>query len=132
MSPTCTKSTYYSKKKSGGRSLRLSTTEASSKPLYLSPLLKSFKLEIRFINIKPETLTFTDIILVEQILRNFRSCFKILECIILYRTNIKDAPTFNVFKRPIKPFLRVRKDASLISDYLDIYICSVYILISLK
>ena len=26
--------------------------------------------------------------------------------------NIKNAPTFNIFKRVIKPFLRVREDAS--------------------
>ena len=52
---------------------------------YLFPLLKSCKLEIRFINIQPDTLTFTDLILVNQILRNFRSCFKVLEHGILYR-----------------------------------------------
>ena len=68
----------------------------------------------------------------EPKLRNFRCCFKVLEYRILYRSNIKDAPTFNVFKRLIKPFLRVRKDASSISDYLHIYICSENILISLK
>ena len=42
--------------------------------------------DIRFINIRLDTLTFTDIILVEQILRNFRSCFKVLEYRILQRT----------------------------------------------
>ena len=35
--------------------------------LYLFPLLRSFKLEIRFINIQPDTLTFTDLILVEKL-----------------------------------------------------------------
>ena len=35
--------------------------------LYLLLLLKSFKLEIRFINIQQDTLTFTDLIPVEQI-----------------------------------------------------------------
>ena len=35
-------------------------------------------LDIRFINIQLDTLTFTDVILVEQVLRNFRSCFKVL------------------------------------------------------
>ena len=39
--------------------------------LYLLLLLKSFKLEIRFINIQQNTLTFTDLIPVEQILKNF-------------------------------------------------------------
>ena len=52
---------------------------------YLFSLLKSSKLEIRFINIQPDTLTFTDdLILVNQILRNFRSRFKVLEYGILY------------------------------------------------
>ena len=37
-------------------------------------------MEIKFINyIQPDTLTFTDLILVEQILRNFPSSFKVLE-----------------------------------------------------
>ena len=40
-------------------------------------LSKSFKLEIRFINIQPETLTFTDLIPVEQLLKKFQSCFKV-------------------------------------------------------
>ena len=52
-------------------------------------LLKSFKLEIRFINVQQDTLTFTDLIPVEQILKNFRSCFKVLEYGIHYRTTSK-------------------------------------------
>ena len=47
--------------------------------LYLLLLLKYFKLEITFINIQQDTLTFTDLITVEQILKNFRSCFTVLE-----------------------------------------------------
>ena len=47
--------------------------------LYIFLLLKSFKLETRFINIQQDTLTFTDLIPVEQILKNFQSCFKVLE-----------------------------------------------------
>ena len=39
--------------------------------LYLFLLLKSFKLETRFIDIQQDTLTFTDLISVEQILKNF-------------------------------------------------------------
>ena len=35
--------------------------------------------EIRFINIQRDTLTFTDLIPLEQILKNFRSCFRVLE-----------------------------------------------------
>ena len=57
--------------------------------LYLFLLLKSFKLEIRFINIQPDTLTFTDLIPVEQILKKFRSSFKILEYGIYFRTTSK-------------------------------------------
>ena len=57
--------------------------------LYLFPLLKSFKLETRFINIQQDTLTFIDLIPVEQILKNFRSCFKVLEYGIHYQTTSK-------------------------------------------
>ena len=57
--------------------------------LYLFLLLKSFKLETRFINIQQDTLTFTDLIPVEQILKNFRSCFKVLEYGIHYQTTSK-------------------------------------------
>ena len=56
--------------------------------LYLLLLLKSFKLEIRFINIQQDTLTF-DFIPVEQILKNFQPFFKVLECGIHYRTTSK-------------------------------------------
>ena len=56
---------------------------------FLFLLLKSFKLEIKFINIQPDTLTFTDLIPVEQILKNFRSCFRVLEYGILYRKTSK-------------------------------------------
>ena len=45
--------------------------------LYLFILLKSLILEIRFINIQPDTLTFTDLIPVEQILKKFPSSFKV-------------------------------------------------------
>ena len=41
--------------------------------------MKSLKLEIRFINIQQDTLTFTVLISVEQISKNFWSCFKVLE-----------------------------------------------------
>ena len=47
--------------------------------LYLLLLIKSFKLEIRFINIQQDTLTFTDPIPEEQIYKKFRSCSKVLE-----------------------------------------------------
>ena len=57
--------------------------------LYLLLLLKSFKLEISFINIQQDTLTLTDLIPAEQILKNFRSCFKVLEYGIHYRTTSK-------------------------------------------
>ena len=54
--------------------------------LYLFLLLKSFKLEIRLINIQPDTLTFTDLRPVEQILKKIRSGLKVLEYGIHYRT----------------------------------------------
>ena len=54
--------------------------------LYLFLLLRSFILEIRFINIQPETLTFTDLKPVEQMLKKFRSGLKVLEYGIHYRT----------------------------------------------
>ena len=57
--------------------------------LYLFLLLNSYKLEIRFINIQPDTLTFTDLKPVEQILKKFRSCFKVLEYGIHYRKTSK-------------------------------------------
>ena len=57
--------------------------------LSLFLLLKSFKLEIRLINIQPDTLTFTDLRPVEQILQKFRSGLKVLEYGIHYRTTSK-------------------------------------------
>ena len=72
--------------------------------LYLLLLLKSFKLEIRFINIQQDTLTFTDLIPVEQILKNFQSCFKVLEYGIHYRTTSKTPRLLNIFKGVIKRF----------------------------
>ena len=44
--------------------------------LYLFLLLKSFKLETRFINIQQDTLTFTDLIPVEQILKKISILFQ--------------------------------------------------------
>ena len=52
--------------------------------LYLFLLPKSFKLEIRLINIQPDTLTFTDLKPVEQILKKIRSCFEVPEYGIHY------------------------------------------------
>ena len=57
--------------------------------LYLFLLLQSFILEIRFINIQPDTLTFTDLRPVEQILKKIPSCLKVLEYGIHYRTTSK-------------------------------------------
>ena len=88
--------------------------------LYLFLLLKSFKLETRFINIQQDTLTFTDLTPVEQILKNFRSCFKVLEYGIHYRTTSK-TPRLLIFKRVIKPFLRVRQDATKYLNTLYLY-----------
>ena len=77
--------------------------------LYLFLLLKSFKLEIRFINIQPDMLTFTDLIPVEHI---FAILFQGPRIWNSLPNNIKNAPTFNVFKRVIKPFLMARQDAA--------------------
>ena len=44
--------------------------------LYLLLLLKSFKLEIRFINIQQDTLTFTNLIPVEQIFKKISILFQ--------------------------------------------------------
>ena len=81
--------------------------------LYLLLLLKSFKLEIRFINIQQDTLTFTDLIPVEQIdIKKFSILFQGPRIWNSLPNNIKNAPTFNIFKRVIKPFLRVRQDTT--------------------
>ena len=74
--------------------------------LYLFILLKSLILEIRFINIQPDTLTFTDLIPVEQLLKKFRSSFKFIS------EQHQKCPTFNICKRVINAFLRVRQDAT--------------------
>ena len=46
-------------------------------------------LETRFINIQQDTLTFTDLTPVEQILKKFGSCFKVLEYGIHYQMTSK-------------------------------------------
>ena len=51
------------------------------------------------------TPTFTDLIPVEQMLKNFRSCFKVLEYGIPYQTTSKMPCPL------IKPFVRVRQNA---------------------
>ena len=57
--------------------------------LYLFLLLNSFKVETKFINIQQDTLTIAHLIPVEQILKNFRSCSKVLEYGIHYRSTSK-------------------------------------------
>ena len=52
-------------------------------PISFTQLLQT---GIRFINIQPDTLTFTGLIPVEQILKKFRSCVNVLEYGIHYRT----------------------------------------------
>ena len=71
-------------------------------------ILKSFKLEIRFINILQDTLTFTDLIPAEQI--NISILFQGPRIWNSLPNNIKNAQTLNIFKREIKPFLRVIQD----------------------
>ena len=57
--------------------------------LYPFLLLKSFKLETKFINIQRDAPTITGLIPVEQTLKNFRYCSKVLEYGIHYRTTSK-------------------------------------------
>ena len=77
-------------------------------------LLESFKLETKFINIQQDTPTITGLIPVEQILKNFQYCSKVLEYGIHYRPTSKMLRnlTFSIFKRTIKSFLRVRQNAT--------------------
>ena len=77
--------------------------------LYLFLLLKSFKLETKFINIQQDTPTITGLIPVEQILKKFSIFPRIWNSLPI---DIKNAPTFSIFKRTIKPFLRVRQNAT--------------------
>ena len=57
--------------------------------LYLFILLKSFKLETKLIIIQQDTLSITDLIPAEQIFKKFRSCSKVLEYGIHYRSTSK-------------------------------------------
>ena len=52
---------------------------------------------------------FTDLITVEQI---FSILFQSPRMLNSLPNNIKNAPTFNVFKHVIKPFLMARQDAA--------------------
>ena len=88
--------------------------------LYLFLLLKTLILEIRFINIQPDTLTFTDLRPVEQISKKFPVGLKVLEYGIHYLTTSK-TPRLLIFKRVIKPFLRVRQDATKYLNTLYLY-----------
>ena len=135
MSPTCNKFTYY-KKEHSGRSL------TSSKPLFtnlknldvfsiytlskyvlsctyiimipeLFLLLKSFKLEIKFINIQPDTLDFYRPHTWRTNIKKFSILFQGSRIWNSLPNNIINAPTLNIFRRVIKPFLRVRQDAAL-------------------
>ena len=73
--------------------------------VYLLLLLKSFKLEIRFINIQKDTLTFTDPIPVEQIgIKKISILFQGPRIWNSLPFDIKNSPSFSIFKRVIKPF----------------------------
>ena len=64
--------------------------------LYLLLLLKSFKLEIRFINIQQDTLTFTHLIPVHQnFIRKISILFQGPRIWNSLPNIIKNAPTFN-------------------------------------
>ena len=64
--------------------------------LYLFLLLKSFKLETRFINIQQDTLTFTDLIPVEQILKKILILFQGPRIWNSLPNDIKNAPSFSI------------------------------------
>ena len=81
--------------------------------LYLFLLLKSFKLETRFINIQQDTLTFTDLIPVEQLLKKISILFQGPRMWNSLPKDIKNALLLVYsIKRVIKPFLRVRQNAT--------------------
>ena len=80
--------------------------------LYPFLLLKSFKLETKFINIQRDTPTITGLIPVEQTLKKFSILFQGPRIWNSLPIDIKNAPTFGMFKRMIKPFLRVRQNAT--------------------
>ena len=65
--------------------------------LYLFLLLKSFKLETRFINIQQDTLTFTDLIPVEQLLKKISILFQGPRMWNSLPKDIKNAPSFSIF-----------------------------------
>ena len=80
--------------------------------LYLFLLLKSFKLETKFINVQQDTLTITGLIPVEQIFKKFSILLQGPRIWNSLPIDIKNAPTLSIFKRTIKPFLRVRQNAT--------------------
>ena len=80
--------------------------------LYLFLLLKSFKLETKFITIQQDTPTINGLIPVEQLLKKMSILFQDPRIWNSLPIDIKNAPTFSIFKRTIKPFLRVRQNAT--------------------
>ena len=77
--------------------------------LYLLFLIKSFKLEIRVINFQQDTLIFYRSHSCTTNIKKFSILFQGPRIWNSLPNNIKNAPTFNIFKRVIKPFLRVRQ-----------------------
>ena len=66
--------------------------------LYLFLLLKSFKLETRFINIQQDTLTFTNLTPVEQNnIKKFSILFQGPRIWNSLPNDIKNAPSFSIF-----------------------------------
>ena len=140
MSPTCTEFTWYRKEKSG-RSLRLTTRLQLSKPLFANlkildvfgiyPLQVSSFMYLYHHDALP-SIAFTQIFQtgnqIHQCSTRYSDFYRPHTCrtnikkiSILFQgpriwnslpNNIKNAPTFNIFKRVIKPFLRVRQDTT--------------------
>ena len=55
------------------------------------PLLRSFKLDIRFFNTQPDTLTFTDLMLVEKLnIKKFSILFQSPRRLDVFKTYLSD------------------------------------------
>ena len=63
-------------------------------------------------NIQQGTLTFTNLTPVEQNIKKFSILFQGPRIWNSLPNDIKNAPSFSIFKRVIKPFLRVRQNAT--------------------
>ena len=80
--------------------------------LYLLLLIKSFKLEIR---LNQYSTRYSDFYRPHTCRTNMKKLSILFQGPRMWNSlpnNIKHAPTFNIFKLVIKPFLRVRQDTT--------------------